>query len=355
MKSDSYRLDVNLPADLYTNERSQVQVSLHFAYGAEMRADSVVNVILNGQFATAIPLSDPQGGAFLDYKISIPLRSFKPGHNSLVIQPHMMPLITDFCTAIQEENLVMVLYDDSTISIPSASHYTAVPNLALFSESGFPLITSRQDSTFSVYLSKADAGTVGAAWTVLAKLAQKAGQVLVPSTLSTQPIHPQGSILAFGPVGTLDPPLADGSPVRFGPNGGIGIKGSLLGEVSGNILPGGRPLLTSYISPFDSNGVAFLFTAASSEILERRIHDLVKPELWDSLKGDTVVWADTRESLFATSLSAHLPIGSVDLTTSLGYYFSTYPQFWLGVVTTMLVVLVVLSRWLLMKRQAKQH
>ena len=94
-----------MPADLFAHEDKNVDLILHFAYGAGMRRDSVLNIMLNGRFERAIAL-DQQGGAiYHKYKIAVPLRSFQPGVNKTRFSPRMMPLITGECLAIQTENL----------------------------------------------------------------------------------------------------------------------------------------------------------------------------------------------------------------------------------------------------------
>ena len=68
-----------LPADLYAKESAEVEFNLHFAYGAGMRGDSVLNLYVNDIFERAVHLSEVNGLAFRDYRIKVPLRSFQPG------------------------------------------------------------------------------------------------------------------------------------------------------------------------------------------------------------------------------------------------------------------------------------
>jgi hypothetical protein len=267
----------------------------------------------------------------------------------------MMPLVTDQCQAIQEENLWVDLYDDSSLTIPNASHYTQIPDLHLLSCSGFPFASSRSTDSFSVYVARADSGSIGAAWSILAKLAQKSRQVLVPTTFTTWPSRAPGSILAIGAEGSLDRALVDTAPVQLGTEGHIGTKNSNFGEIQGEIAGGTRPLLTSYVSPFDRNGEVVVFSAGSSEMLQKGVNQLVQPEYWEQLKGDTAVWSDTPESLTTASFTTRTSVGTADITTSLGYDFSKYPVIWAGVISVVLLVFVLLSRRLLMKRQKGQH
>ncbi|MEM8933966.1 MAG: cellulose biosynthesis cyclic di-GMP-binding regulatory protein BcsB, partial [Acidobacteriota bacterium] len=76
MSAPSIEIDVWVPPDLYALETANVELSLHFAYGAALRRDSTFQVYLNDRFERAIYLRNESGDVFRDYKVQIPLRSF---------------------------------------------------------------------------------------------------------------------------------------------------------------------------------------------------------------------------------------------------------------------------------------
>ena len=134
----SVEIEVVMPADLFAHEDRNVDLILHFAYGAGLRRDSVLNIMLNDRFERAIALDQDGGAVYHKYQIAIPLRSFQPGVNKIRFAPRMMPLITGECQAIQTENLQLTLFEDSLLKMPSASHFVAMPNLRLLVRAGFP-------------------------------------------------------------------------------------------------------------------------------------------------------------------------------------------------------------------------
>ena len=137
-------MDVRLPADIYAPEDARVTLYLNFTEGAKMREDSVLNIFLNGRFEQVVALDQQQGAVMRRYRVDIPLRDFRTGANTLSLQPVLVPLVTDHCTLRSTGNLVLTLFDDSTLTLPPASHFTTLPDLKRLADSGFP---TRSDPT----------------------------------------------------------------------------------------------------------------------------------------------------------------------------------------------------------------
>jgi hypothetical protein len=76
-----------LPGDVVSPSNAPFVVSLNLAYGAGMRAESTLNILLNGEFVSAVPLNEPRGGLFQAYRVNVPTKYLKAGANTLTFDP----------------------------------------------------------------------------------------------------------------------------------------------------------------------------------------------------------------------------------------------------------------------------
>lgn len=91
--------DVTVPADLYLPDSAEAELSLDFAYGAGLRADSVINLMLNGQFQQALALPDINGAVLRKYQVRIPARKLRPGRNTVAFETALVASASAACTA----------------------------------------------------------------------------------------------------------------------------------------------------------------------------------------------------------------------------------------------------------------
>jgi len=205
-------VDVTLPADAYASEDAVIEFDLNFTEGAKMRADSVMNIYLNNKFQSVIALDQEQGGLLQHYRVSIPLRSFKTGHNVVSFQPALVPFITGNCVCRQMGNLRVTLFDDSTVKLPSFSHYVALPNLQLLADSGFPYTVHSDGSSVAVRLAAHDSNTIAAAWSLLGRLAQDQSMALEAAQVTFGESQDGRQILLVGAQASLPSEALLGAP-----------------------------------------------------------------------------------------------------------------------------------------------
>src|SRR3972149_3103901 len=82
------------------------------------------------------------------------------------------------------ENLILTVFDDSTLRMPKASHYVAMPSLRLLVKTGFPYTVKSGGTGTLVHVGSNDTKTIASAWMVLAKLAQRHLRALGQALLS---------------------------------------------------------------------------------------------------------------------------------------------------------------------------
>lgn len=380
----SLELPVWVPPDLFTRESSMVEISLHFAYGAGLRRDSVLNIFLNGRFERVIHLRDENGGVYQDYKVYIPLRSFRGGMNTLAFTPRMMPLITGECEAVQDQNLLLTIFDDSVLNLPEASHYVAMPDLGLFSRAGFPLAVNPSGEDDAVMILGDDSETIAAAWMVLAKLAQVVSRPLTFSEVTFSQPPDDRNVLVVGPAGLLPGELAEGSPVTLegnGPSTHPTAVDDMAGEedqgffsrLFGGRLRLGPPSMKTYRARIVHDGslgrsIAALqyesprkrgrsvtaFLAASPERLHQGMRQAVTTGIWDGLTGGLTVWEDGSDTPKTFNVSDTYHVGDLSTQARLEYYFSRNPWFWTLLLVVLMVLFALLTLLLLRRYKARE-
>ncbi len=378
-------LSFSLPADMFANEHDGVKLDLHLTYGAGLRSDSVVNVMLNTHFVTAIHLNAASGSELRHYEILLPSRSLLPGKNVVSIQPQMTPSVTGNFTLLQERNMLLTLDGDSTLKMPKGQHYAHMPDMALMTQAGYPYTVIADGANTQVLLPSVNKDTASAAMTLLGRLTQQTGIPLTGVTFETagQP-DASKNLIVVGVASSLPATLNSKSPYQF-ENGNIATTDAVyltqpspkadvgIGEVGTSLdteeHPGQRPvaslksssslgetaLLMQFESPFSSGKTASVLTAASAELLAHRTDALITPEFWTNVKGDVFRWQETDQSIYADSIGETYHIGSIGPVSRLDFYFSHYPWLWVALSALVLLVFVLVARRLVIRYRNRHY
>lgn len=213
----SKSLSLRLPTDLLIEQNRFAELSLHLAYGAGMRSDSVLNILLNNEFVTAIHLDNPNGAVFSSYKISIPSYIFSKGNNVITFEPVLTPSVTGQCELIQVDNLFLSIFDDSTFKFPELPHWVALPNIELFFQDGFPFTRWPDGRETALYITSPDEDTVGAALNLVGVMSQKIGYPLLGTNILLEnPRDWKGEIIVIGEIGTVPEDIKGKAPLSYG-------------------------------------------------------------------------------------------------------------------------------------------
>ena len=147
------RVNLRLPPDLFVWNKSGVPVDLHYRYTSPAERDnSVLTVSINNQLLRSyrlLPQSDSGGGG----RFLVPLLqndgaresqgllipAFQLASDNQMQFDFSMDLHRDTqCKEVFKDNTRESIDPDSSVDISSFAHYTALPNLALFANAGFP-------------------------------------------------------------------------------------------------------------------------------------------------------------------------------------------------------------------------
>jgi len=370
-------IDFTLPADFYTPRADFLVLRLNLAHGAGLRADSALNVFVNGSFAQAVALNDARGARYDDYEVRIPVALLQPGPNRVELGARLVPAVTGRCLEQADDQLQLTVRADSSLRLPEHAPVAAVPDLRLLGRSAYPYAEA---PSLGLWLGDSDHRTVGAAWTLLARLAQVHGQALPglrvslgaqpaadtqdlllvgrpdqfpAARMAAAPLRPDGRILHSGQGLVADAPtwwrrwllwLSRGLPPAEArpPIASLTLQGPALGR---------QAALMQWL---DADDRLYTWLAAErGEVLEERIGQLVEPAVWARLEGDVLLWRDEdhvhTQRVGDTALRGGAPWGM-----RLSFLFSQKPVYWLAI--GLVVLLLGWTTWrLLLRFKARRH
>jgi len=381
------QLETYMPGDLSQDDGSNIELRLHFAFGAAFRQDSVLNVFVNREFQYGVRLDDQRGGSHYDHRVYLPVKAFQPGRNLVEISPKMVPLVTNHCEMIQEENLWFTLYRDSDFVVPKLQKKARLPSFSLFSQTAFPFSSKPDGSELAVFISGKDATSTCAAWMLLGKMAQISGSIFARAELSYTPTRTKKDLLIVGPQGTIPDEVLGTSPVTLdqisklrylvqvspspeatavGPIEEIleklrGVPAqrnereqpTTLGMDASTSLMLDDTAAVAYESPYAVARGAMLVTAKDSETLYRGVFNLQDRQYWDNLSGNLAVWNTKPESLATARLGPEFIYKVTNPVRRAQTQFNSNPILFVIVVFLTLGILAAVLRALLKKREKK--
>ena len=376
---DHADMEVRLPADIYAPEDARVTLDMNFTEGAKMREDSVLNIFLNGRFEQVIALDQQQGAVMRRYRVTIPLRDFHPGANTLSLRPVLVPLITDRCALRSMANLMLTVFDDSTLTLPPASHFTTLPDLRRLADGGFPYTVQPDGAGLAVQVAAHDNDTIAAAWTLMARLAQMQMAPLTSAQVTFgEPASGRDTIL-IGAAGALPPPALEDAPWSPGHTARIADGMSGAGQPGGNWFAQhwdnwfGTPANAAPVSvtlrgdiPLSDRllvmqyrgkraGTVTVLTAGNAPQLLLGVTRLVEPNYWSNLDGNVALLSFDSDGLWTTQVGGTYEAGTLGVWDHLGFVLSRHP--WLGyaVLILLLAVFAASTTILLQRHHRNRH
>lgn len=390
-------LRFRLPSDILIKPHKYATLSLHVAYSAGMREDSVLALFYNGKFFASIPLSEKTGAHYQGYRISLPTYLLRPGDNELAFQAVLTPLITGRCTLIQTDHLLLTIFDDSTLHVPDISHFAAMPDLSLFFKDGFPFARHPDGREAALLLPEADFASMEAAVNLVALMSQKVGYPPLGLQIwETLPEKPSVNVLAVAPLKALAQDLLRAapyhllqpvhaaypvaSPPRSEPPQGENWINHWLRVLLGRTVmrqdtsvvrfartyqSGGlseqRAALMEYRLPGTSDRTLLVLTAHETAAIARAARSLWEFETQGACQGDLAFldWGGPKTRVQSLRVSETYRVGSLTPLTRLDFFVYTYP--WAFAFTVLLtlalasyIIYRLLKRYRLRRLNASQ-
>lgn len=363
-----------------SNWQGRVQIRLHLNYGSGMAPQSALNVLANGVMHGSIPLSNPAGGVYTNYAVSVPTGSLRIGWNTLELVPVLVPQTSGGgeCKPFFLGNLATTIYEDSTLQTFGGSQLTR-PDLGLMARDGRGSQVAPLGQGLAVQLTDADDATVGAGLTLIAKLAQVLRTPLLASSLQVG--ADKAASIEFWVGATerlpkevrertrldsaqhlrLDVPLmqAVGVPVLEGSETLAQLQQAIRGTPAQPVVLGAQVALDEAgaghvvaATAFEDGHPLTVFTAQRGADLQAGMHDLVGYGQWARLRGGMAYWRPG-EPVTAV-ISEDAPFTAYALRGSIGLWVSQYPWWSLAIVLLLIALLVALTRTVL-ARYRRRH
>jgi hypothetical protein len=117
----------------------------------------------------------------------------------------------------------------------------------------------------------------------------------------------------------------------------------------------GSTVTMQYRSPLSSGRTATVFAAANEDVLLQGMAELIKPELWDDLQGNLVVWSKGVEAVSWQKVGDDYHVGAISVPARMEFYFSNYPWFWFIVLMVLVALLALLTTRMLNRFRRRNH
>jgi hypothetical protein len=168
--------NIAVPADFYANAYGEATILLDAAYTKSVLPGSHVDVYVNGNIASTLPITSTGGGIFRHLPIRVTMRHFKPGLNTVSLEAILLTDEDDVCVpgTTASAGPRFALFDTSEFHMPDFARVGQRPNLAALAGTGYPY--SRAPQPTPIFIDRVDADTLSATATLLGQMALVAGR-----------------------------------------------------------------------------------------------------------------------------------------------------------------------------------
>lgn len=205
-------VDIEMPADFYALDNRKAELILDYDFVANLSRYAVINVFVNGQHVTHIPL-DSEGGQVRGRRVSVLLNSFRPGTNHMVFEASLGPEQVAACNAWREGQRAVTIHPSSRFRIPVYARAIQAPVLSLLTTTGYPFSRPDLARPSAVLLADPSSETLSSAITILAKMAQMAGRPMQGLQLTHELPQAGANLLVVGALPTVPDELLATAPL----------------------------------------------------------------------------------------------------------------------------------------------
>lgn len=195
--------NVAVPADFYANAYGEAQILLDAAYSSKVLPGSHIDVYVNGNIASTVPIATTNGGIFRKLPIRVTMRHFKPGLNTIAIEAVLMTQDDAACVpgATASQTPRFALFDTSEFHMPDFARVGQRPNLAAMAGTSYPY--GRNPDPTPLFIDRTDADTLSAAATLLGQLAIMAGHPIAIETVASPSVIGDRNAIFIGSISQM--------------------------------------------------------------------------------------------------------------------------------------------------------
>jgi len=199
---------IGIPADFYAAAYGEATLLLDAAYASDVLPGSHIDVYVNGNIASTVPISNRGGGIFRHLPIKLTLRHFVPGANTVAIEAVMQTQADSDCLpgTTASETPRFALFDTSELHMPNFARIGRAPDLAANRGVIQPYHNSQQP--VAVYMERIDPDVMSSAATLLGRMALAAGQPIAIDLVSSISAVGDRDAVFIGTLAQIPPALA---------------------------------------------------------------------------------------------------------------------------------------------------
>lgn len=198
---------VGVPADFYAAAYGEATLLLDAAYSGDVLPGSHIDIYVNGNIASTVPITNRGGGIFRHLPINVTLRHFVPGANTVAIEAVVQTQADTACapgtTASQTPRFA--LFDTSEFRMPNFAMISRAPDLAATNGVAQPYRAGEQP--VAVFLERVDADILSSAATLLGRLAVAAGHPIKIDIVASPAVVGERNALFIGTLSQMPPAL----------------------------------------------------------------------------------------------------------------------------------------------------
>lgn len=359
-------LSFRLPVDFLIKQNQYAVVSLNFTYGAGMRSDSVLNVMLNGKSVRAIHLKNTDGDLIEGYRVNIPTYLFKPGQNTISFVPVMAPQARE-CDLINPRNLFLTIFDNSTLYFPAMPHFVELPGIEFFMLNGFPFTRWPDGFESMIYITKTDENTIAAALNLIGLITQKNGYPVFGMQISTdKPKTWTGDLIVIGDAASIPEEFRKASPLKLTSPAVVPYpvirswegEGSFAFSKQSGGLGDNTGVMSEFQSPYKEGKTVLMLTALTSAGVLRLSDALLEPHVQGASKGDLVIveFKEPDSKVTAMSVGGKFTTGKLGNISKIDFYLSSYPYLYQATIVLIILIFGFVLYYILRRfRRRRQH
>ncbi|MGR3319611.1 MAG: cellulose biosynthesis cyclic di-GMP-binding regulatory protein BcsB [Candidatus Anammoxibacter sp.] len=358
-------INFRLPPDFHIKQNLYADLTLNFAYGAGMKDDSTLQIILNGNDIKAIRLDNDYGDIVEGYKLAIPTHLFKAGANVIRFAPILVPPTSNPCEMILTDKLFFTMFGNSTFYFPPMPHLVEMPKLELFFLNGFPITRWPDAHEAMMYITQPDFVTIASAFNLIGSTTQRNGYPLLALEISfDKPENWEGELIVFGQINTLPKDFKELAPLKLMRKTEVPypIIRSWQGErhlaFSGQLsgVGEGKGFVMQFQSPYKKGRSVTLFTANSLKDLSSLGVALLDAGVSASIKGDLSIIDLTPPDykIYSMEIGDTYASGKGGEITKLNVYLHALSKYYYIIVVALIIFLSLTIFYLLNKYRRRR-
>ncbi|WP_372394419.1 cellulose biosynthesis cyclic di-GMP-binding regulatory protein BcsB [Azospirillum sp. HJ39] len=226
------RFGLTLPTGFAPVSDRSILFHVNAAFEGDLGPGAILNVRVNGQPAGAMEIDKRSSSIVENGEMPLPMTLFRPGPNLIEVEAELPPAGgTDCVFAVRRPTFT--LFDSSAIEIPGFARLVTLPSLGGFANTAYPYggtAGTEPAPPFDLVVVGRDPAWFGAAWSLTARLAQRAGEPMTVVPYVGWDGGPADNALIVGPVAALPQAVFASAPIPADRLAGLLEAGSLIAQ-----------------------------------------------------------------------------------------------------------------------------